>query len=92
MIDIDQAKSTSHLRLSIVFSQAESSIEHHLRLNEYILYVFEQTRRFLTIFRAKICLESHSEMSSTFKSQKHRYEVSRSTRADSSQLIKSDYL
>ncbi len=68
------------------------TIEHRLRLNEYILYVFEQTRRFLTIFRAKICLESHSEMSSTFKSQKHRYEVSRSTRADSSQLIKSDYL
>ena len=68
------------------------AIEHHLRLNEYILYMFEQTRRSLTIFRAKICLESRSEMSSTLKSQKRRYEVSRLTRADSSQLIESDYL
>ncbi len=42
------------------------TIEHHLRLNEYILYVFEQTQWSLMIFRAKICFESRFEMSSTF--------------------------
>ncbi len=41
------------------------AIKHHLRLNEYTLYVFEQTWWSLMIFRAKICLESHFEMSST---------------------------
>ncbi len=76
----------------LILEQWWKTIEHHLRLNEYILYVFEQTWWSLTIFRAKICLESRSEMSSTFKPQKRWYEVSRSTRADFSQLIESDYL
>ncbi len=41
------------------------AIEHRLRLSEYILYVFGQTRRPLTISRAKICPGSRSEMPST---------------------------
>ena len=69
-----------------------STIEHRLRLNEYILYVFGQTRRPLTISRAKICPGSRPEVPSTLKPQKRRYEVSRSTRADPSRLIGSDYL
>ncbi len=68
------------------------AIEHRLRLNEYILYVFGQTRRPLAVSRAKICPGSRPEVPSTPKSQKRRYEVSRSTRADSSQLTESDYL
>jgi len=67
-------------------------IGHRLRLNEYILYVFGQTRRPLAVSRAKICPGSRPEVPSTPKPQERRYEVSRPTRADSSRLIGSDYL
>ncbi len=75
--------------MSSIFSLLD---KNRLRLNEYILYVFGQTRRPLAVSRAKICPGSRSEMSSTLKPQKRRYEVSRSTRTDSSRLIESDYL
>ena len=40
-------------------------IGHRLRLNEYILYVFGQTRRPLAVSRAKICPGSRPEVPST---------------------------
>jgi len=41
------------------------AIGHRLRLNEYILYVFGQTRRPLAVSRAKICPGSRPEVPST---------------------------
>jgi len=68
------------------------AIGHRLRLNEYILYVFGQTRRPLAVSRAKICPGSRPEVPSTPKPQERRYEVSRPTRAGPSRLTGSDYL
>jgi len=44
---------------------SKQTIGHRLRLNEYILYVFGQTRRPLAVSRAKICPGSRPEVSST---------------------------
>ncbi len=51
--------------LPCFWNRIRVTIGHRLRLNQYILYVFGQTRQPLAVSRAKFCPGSRPEVSST---------------------------
>ena len=59
------SSSLSLIQNRVSLSSNYLTIGHRLRLNEYILYVFGQTRRPLAVSRAKICPGSRPEVPST---------------------------